>query len=92
MGNLTAGSMMEPNWNSMAAEVVVVLKGLGMVRVVCSKLSQGRVCRNTRFEVGEGDMFLVPRLHAKAHMAFNDGAFVFMGFSSVSEGQQPQFL
>lgn len=51
--------------------------------------ASSRQClQKRRFEVGEGDVFVVPRLHEKAQMAFNEGPLVLMGFSSVSDGHQ----
>lgn len=90
--NIMQGSMMEPNWNSMHEEVVVVLEGRGMVRVVCSEFSQMKGCTK-RFEVKEGDLFVVPRLHAKAVMTFDNESLILMGFAQVSlERNEPQFL
>lgn len=83
--------MMEPNCNLVAEEVVVVVEGRGMVRIVCSELSHRKLCRNKRFKVSEGGVFVVPRLHAKALMAFDDGPLVVMGFR-VSQVKEPQFL
>ena len=48
--------MMGPHWNPMATEIAVVLQGRGMVRVVCSSVSNETGCRNMRFEVEEGDL------------------------------------
>ncbi|KAL0343319.1 UNVERIFIED_CONTAM: Vicilin-like seed storage protein [Sesamum angustifolium] len=92
MVNLTAGSMMGPHWNPRAAEVAVVLRGRGMVRVVCSSISNETGCRNMRFEVEEGDVFVVPRFHPMAQMSFNNETLVFMGFSTSTKKNHPQFL
>ncbi|KAL8044853.1 hypothetical protein ABFX02_08G073400 [Erythranthe guttata] len=92
MVNLTTGSMMGPHWNPMATEVAVVLQGRGMVRVVCASVSNETECKNRRFEVEEGDVFVVPRFHPMAQMAFNNGTLVFMGFSSSAKRNHPQYL
>ncbi|KAK4416534.1 Vicilin-like seed storage protein [Sesamum alatum] len=92
MVNLTAGSMMGPHWNPRAAEIAVVLQGRGMVHVVCSSISNETGCRNMRFEVEEGDVFAVPRFHPMAQMSFNNETLVFMGFSTSTKKNHPQFL
>ncbi|KAL3813226.1 hypothetical protein ACJIZ3_014494 [Penstemon smallii] len=94
MVNLTIGSMMAPHWNPMATEIGIVLQGRGMVRVVCSSFSnETTLCRNMRFEVKEGDVFVVPKFHTVAQMSFNDDTFVFIGFSTTTDKKnQPQFL
>ncbi|KAG6399633.1 hypothetical protein SASPL_141114 [Salvia splendens] len=92
MVNLTAGSMMGPHWNPVATEVSVVVQGRGMVRVVCPSVLNGKGCSEMRFEVEEGDIFVVPRFYPMAQMAFNNETFVFMGFSSSAKKNHPQFL
>eukprot|EP00268_Persea_americana_P045214 TRINITY_DN4603_c0_g2_i6.p1 TRINITY_DN4603_c0_g2~~TRINITY_DN4603_c0_g2_i6.p1 ORF type:complete len:720 (-),score=230.91 TRINITY_DN4603_c0_g2_i6:227-2386(-) len=90
MVNLTKGSMMGPHWNSRAAEIAVVVQGQGMVHMVCS--SNGVQCKNTRFRVKEGDVFMVPRFQPMAEISFNDDSLVFMGFTMMTRNNQPQFL
>ncbi|MGM7466749.1 cupin domain-containing protein, partial [Escherichia albertii] len=93
MVNLTAGSMMEPHWNTMDAEIVVVLQGRGMVRVCSPSITKEKAQgRSRRFEVEEGDVFAVPRFHPAAEMAFNNGSFVFMGFSRMTEESKAEFI
>ncbi|CAA2975854.1 vicilin-like seed storage At2g18540 [Olea europaea subsp. europaea] len=92
MVNLTSGSMMGPHWNPTATEIAVVLQGQGMIRVVCSSISSETECKNVRLKVEEGDVFAVPRFHPMAQMAFNNGTFVFMGFSTSAKKNYPQFL
>uniref|UniRef100_A0A5B6YM59 Putative vicilin-like antimicrobial peptides 2-2 n=1 Tax=Davidia involucrata TaxID=16924 RepID=A0A5B6YM59_DAVIN len=92
MVNLTKGSMLGPHWNPMATEVMIVLQGQGMVRVVCSSTMKESKCRNRRFRVEEGDVFAVPRFHPMAQMAFNNESLVFMGFSTTTKKNQHQFL
>ncbi|PSS36456.1 Vicilin-like seed storage protein [Actinidia chinensis var. chinensis] len=92
MVNLTKGSMMGPHWNPMATEISIVIEGGGMVHVVCSSTMDESECKNMRFRVEEGDVFAVPRFHPMAQMAFNNGSLVFMGFSTSTKKNHPQFL
>ncbi|XP_074278837.1 vicilin-like seed storage protein At4g36700 [Silene latifolia] len=92
MVNLTTGSMVGPHWNPYANEVSVVLEGEGMVQVVCASSLTNKDCKNTRVRVEEGDVFTVPRFHPVAQMSFNSDSLVFMGFSSISKKDKPQFL
>ncbi|CAL4921297.1 unnamed protein product [Urochloa decumbens] len=54
--------------------------------------SDTRRCRNSVFRVKEGDVFVVPRFHPMAQMSFNNGSFVFVGFSTHMGQNRPQFL
>lgn len=92
MVNLTKGSMMGPHWNPMATEIAIVLHGQGMVRVVCPSTGKQSDCKNMRFKVEEGDAFAVPRFHPMAQMSFNNDSFVFVGFSTSTRTNYPQFL
>ncbi|XP_057969521.1 vicilin-like seed storage protein At2g18540 [Malania oleifera] len=92
MVNLTKGSMMGPHWNPMATEIAIVIQGRGMVRVVCSSSVNETECKNTRFSVREGDAFSVSRFHPMAQMSFNNGSLVFVGFSTTTKKNHPQFL
>ncbi|KAL3533523.1 hypothetical protein ACH5RR_007044 [Cinchona calisaya] len=93
MVNLTNGGMMGPHWNPMATEISIVLHGKGMVRIICPSLpNQQTECKNTRFEVEEGDVFVVPRFHPVVQMAFNNETFVFMGFATSTKNNHPQYL
>ncbi|XP_019421441.1 PREDICTED: vicilin-like seed storage protein At2g18540 isoform X2 [Lupinus angustifolius] len=96
MVNLTTGSMLGPHWNPTATEIAVVLEGEGMVRVVCAnrKNNEDKMeeCRNMRFRVKEGDVFVVPRFHPMAQMSFNNDSLVFLGFSTAAKENYPQFL
>ncbi|XVE82660.1 hypothetical protein DITRI_Ditri16bG0023900 [Diplodiscus trichospermus] len=92
MVNLTKGSMMAPHWNPTASEIAVVLHGQGMVRVACSSNANESECKSLRFRVKEGDVFAVPRFHPMAQMSFNNDSFVFMGFSTSTKRNYPQFL
>lgn len=86
---------MEPHWNAMDTEIAIVLEGRGMVRVSAPSMSGAKEReegRNWRYEVEEGDVFAVPRFHPTAEMAFNNGSFVFMGFSRMSERNKAQFI
>ncbi|CAO2830260.1 unnamed protein product [Amaranthus hypochondriacus] len=92
MANLTKSSMMGPHWNPLATEVSVVLEGEGMVRVVCPSAPINKECKNSRFRIEEGDVFTIPRFHPMAQTSFNDKSLVFMGFSTTSKKNHPQFL
>ncbi|KAM4118108.1 hypothetical protein ACB094_02G175800 [Castanea mollissima] len=92
MVNLTEGSMMGPHWNPLATEISIVLRGEGMVRLVCSSTAKKSECNNMRFRVEEGDVFAVPRFHPMAQISFNNESFVFMGFSTTARKNNPQFL
>lgn len=92
MVNLTKGAMMGPHWNPKGTEVSVVLEGEGMVRVVCPSALAPKECKNSRFRVEEGDVFAVPRFYPMAQISFNNGTLVFMGFSTTTKKNYPQFL
>ncbi|KAI3699430.1 hypothetical protein L2E82_43740 [Cichorium intybus] len=92
MVNLTKGAMMGPHWNPTTAEIGVVLRGRGMVHVVCPGTLNETECKNSRFRVEEGDVFVVPRYHPMAQMSFNNGSFVFMGFTTTTKKNHPQYL
>ncbi|XP_054822936.1 vicilin-like seed storage protein At2g18540 [Prosopis cineraria] len=91
--NLTAGAMMGPHWNPLATEVLMVLEGEGMVRVVCGNSNMNKSeCQHRRFKVKQGDVFTVPRFHPMAQMSFNNDSLVFLGFSTTTKKTYPQFL
>nr|KYP66731.1 Vicilin-like antimicrobial peptides 2-2 [Cajanus cajan] len=92
MVHLSLGSILGPHWNPKATELSVVLEGEGMVRAVCGISNDETECQNMRFKVNEGDAFVVPRFHPMAQMSFNDGPFVFLGFSTSAKKNRPQFL
>ncbi|KAK6924325.1 Cupin 1 [Dillenia turbinata] len=92
MVNLTKGAMMGPHWNPTATEISMALKGQGMVQVVCPSTANISDCQNKKFRVEEGDIFAVPRLHPMAQIAFNNDSFAFLGFSTTSKKNYPQFL
>ncbi|XP_071694919.1 vicilin-like seed storage protein At4g36700 [Rutidosis leptorrhynchoides] len=92
MVNLTKGAMMGPHWNPMTAEIAVALRGRGMVRVVCPSTIDETECKNSRFRVEEGDVFVVPRYHPMAQISFNNESFVFVGFTTTQKNNHPQYL
>ncbi|KAK7309281.1 hypothetical protein RJT34_05865 [Clitoria ternatea] len=94
MVNLTRGSILGPHWNPRATEIAVALEGEGIVRVVCgsNKNDEETECQNMRFKVKEGDAFVVPRFHPMAQMSFDNGPFVFLGFTTAAKENRPQFL
>ncbi|XP_047312901.1 vicilin-like seed storage protein At2g18540 [Impatiens glandulifera] len=89
MVNLTRGAMMGPHWNPMAMELGIVTHGQGMVLTVSS--SHGEI-KSERVKVEEGDIFVVPRFQMMAQLAFNNDSFVFMGFSTTSRINHPQYV
>ncbi|GLT79989.1 hypothetical protein SLA2020_514520 [Shorea laevis] len=92
MVNLTKGSMMGPHWNPSATEIAVVLQGQGMLRMVCSSRAKQSECKNVSFRVKEGDVFAVSRFHPMAQMSFNNDSLIFMGFSTTTKKNYPQFI
>ncbi|XP_072982232.1 vicilin-like seed storage protein At4g36700 [Typha latifolia] len=97
MVNLTTGSMMAPHWNPKATEIAIVVRGQGMVQVVCPTDPSGQrsgtyKCENSLFRLKEGDVFVVPKYHPMAQISFNNDSFVFMGFSTNVGKNHPQFL
>uniref|UniRef100_A0A9I9CSJ7 Cupin type-1 domain-containing protein n=1 Tax=Cucumis melo TaxID=3656 RepID=A0A9I9CSJ7_CUCME len=92
--NLTAGSMMGPHWNPRAWEIGIVTSDEpGVVHVGCSSTSaNSSKCKNWSFVVEKGDIFVVPRFHPMAQMSFNNGTFVFVGFSTTNGHNMPQFF
>ncbi|KAL8222971.1 hypothetical protein R6Q57_020370 [Mikania cordata] len=92
MVNLSKGAMMGPHWNPLTAEIAVVLRGRGMVHVVCPSTVDEAECKNLRFRVEEGDVFVVPRYHPMAQISFNNESFVFMGFTTTQKNNHPQYF
>ncbi|KAJ9540804.1 hypothetical protein OSB04_027310 [Centaurea solstitialis] len=92
MVNLTKGVMMGPHWNPNTAEVGIVVHGQGMIQVVCPSLEKETYCKNSKFKVEEGDVFLVPKHNPMTQISFNDDSFVFMGFTSNLRNNHPQYL
>ncbi|PWA69798.1 rmlC-like jelly roll fold protein [Artemisia annua] len=92
MVNLTEGSMNGPHLNPASAQLAIVQRGPGMVQVVCPSIPSETICKNSRFKVEEGDVFVVPRYHLMAQMSFNNESFVFVGFTMTSKKNPPQYL
>ncbi|KAL7614802.1 hypothetical protein Lser_V15G07285 [Lactuca serriola] len=92
MVNLTKGVMMGPHWNPNGDEVAVVLHGEGMITVVCPTIEKQTLCKNSKFRVAEGDVFVVPRYHPMAQISFNNDSFVFIVFTITSKKNHPQYL
>ncbi|XP_042383073.1 vicilin-like seed storage protein At2g18540 [Zingiber officinale] len=98
MVNLMRGSMMGPHWNPRATEVAIVIEGRGVVQLICPSDASGKKiraaarCQNTRFEVKKGDVFVVPRFHPMAQISYNNETLAFVGFSSSTKNNHPQFL
>ncbi|KAL1201402.1 Vicilin-like seed storage protein [Cardamine amara subsp. amara] len=85
--NLTAGSMMAPHMNPTATEYGIVLEGSGEIQVV---LPNGTCAMNTIVNVG--DVFWIPRYLAFAQIASRNKPFLFVGFTTSSEENLPQFF
>lgn len=83
---------MGPHWNPMTGEIAVTLRGRGMVHVVCPSTIDETECKNSRFRVEEGDVFMVPRYHPMAQISFNNESFVFVGFTTTQKNNHPQYL
>ncbi|KAJ3703411.1 hypothetical protein LUZ61_007116 [Rhynchospora tenuis] len=97
MVNLTTGSMMGPHWNPKATEIGIVTHGQGLVQIICPTNPAGQFgrddeCQNSLYEAKEGDVFVVPKYHPMTQISFNNGSFVFMGFSTNARDNYPQFL
>ncbi|KAG6529063.1 hypothetical protein ZIOFF_011257 [Zingiber officinale] len=102
MVNLTRGSMMGPHWNPRASEIAIVIRGKGMVQLVCPSDASGKKikgaaaaaakCQRAKFKVEEGSVFVVPRFHPMSQISFNDETLAFVGFSSATKNNHPQFL
>ncbi|XP_047330167.1 vicilin-like seed storage protein At2g28490 [Impatiens glandulifera] len=85
--NLTAGSMMAPHINPMATECGIVLSGSGAVEIVYPNGTQAM-----KANVGEGDVFCVPRYFPFCQIASTTGPFEFFGFTTSAHKNRPQFL
>ncbi|XP_017632486.1 vicilin-like seed storage protein At2g28490 [Gossypium arboreum] len=85
--NLTAGSMLAPHLNPRATEYSIVLRGSGRVQVV---YPNGTLAMDTY--VKEGDMFWVPRYFPFCQIASKSEPFKFLGFTTSSHKNRPQFL
>ncbi|KAF3787840.1 Vicilin-like seed storage protein [Nymphaea thermarum] len=90
MVNLTKGSMMGPHWNPKATEIAIVTYGEGMVQIVAPNETDR--CGVRRFKVSEGDVFATSRYEPMAQMSYDNDSLVFMGFSTKSKRNHPQFL
>ncbi|KAH9313950.1 hypothetical protein KI387_022577, partial [Taxus chinensis] len=87
MVNLTKGTMLSPHWNPRATEIGIVTRGSGMVQIVYPNGSS-----TERIRVSQGDVFVVPQFYPMSQLSFGNESFEFLGFSSCSRGNQPQFL
>ncbi|TYJ43799.1 hypothetical protein E1A91_A03G178300v1 [Gossypium mustelinum] len=85
--NLTAGSMLAPHLNPRATEYSIVLRGSGRVQVV---YPNGTLAMDTYAK--EGDMFWVPRYFPFCQIASKSEPFKFLGFTTSSHKNRPQFL
>lgn len=81
------GSMLAPHWNPSATEIAYVTKGRGYVHVAFPNGTKA-----LESEVTEGTVFVVPRYYPVTQVASRDGTFQFVGFSTSSKPNNPQFL
>lgn len=63
-----------------------------IVQVVCPSIVSEMVCQNSRLRVEEGDVFMMPQYHPRAHMSFDNESFVFMGFTMTTKNNPTQYL
>ncbi|PNY02685.1 vicilin-like protein antimicrobial peptides 2-2-like protein [Trifolium pratense] len=85
--NLTAGSMMAPHVNPRASEYSIVLRGYGRVQIL---FPNGSNAMETEIKVG--DIFYIPRYFPFCQIASRNGPLEFIGFTTSSEKNNPQFL
>ena len=100
--------MLAPHWNPRGMEIALVTKGAGEIQVVVnphhfdshsdysdsrsSRRSGGGVRERERERVREGSVFYVPRNYAMCQVASTHGPLEFVGFSTSSRPNHPQFL
>ncbi|KAM1205672.1 hypothetical protein ACFX2I_006466 [Malus domestica] len=85
--NLTAGSMMAPHVNPRATEYGIVLRGSGTLQIV---FPNGTQAMNAN--IGEGDVFWVPRYFPFCQIASRTGPLEFFGFTTSARKNRPQIL
>ncbi|KAL2328651.1 hypothetical protein Fmac_022078 [Flemingia macrophylla] len=85
--NLTAGSMLSPHLNPIAAEFSIVLSGYGKFQML---FPNGSNAMNVHIK--PGDVFVVPKYFPFCQIASRDGPLEFFGFSTSAKENKPQFL
>ena len=81
----TQSAMLAPHWNPRGMEIALVTKGEGDIQVVHASGSSLE-------RVREGNVFYVPRNFAMCQAASTNGPLEFVGFSTSSRPNHPQFL
>lgn len=84
---LKAGAVLAPHWNPRATEIALVTKGEGEIQIV---YPNGTAATTQR--VREGNVFYVPQNFPMCQIASRSGPFEFMGFTTSSRPNRPQFL
>nr|CAA91187.1 vicilin [Matteuccia struthiopteris] len=84
---LKAGAVLAPHWNPRATEIALVTKGEGETQIVYPNGSAAATQR-----VSEGSVFFVPQNFPMCQIASQSGSFEFMGFTTSSRPNRPQFL
>ncbi|MCO5609735.1 hypothetical protein L7F22_063967 [Adiantum nelumboides] len=84
---LKAGAVLTPHWNPRATEIALVTKGEGEIQIV---YPNGTAASTE--QVREGNVFYVPQHFPMSQIASRSGPFEFMGFSTTSRPNHPQFL
>ncbi|KAJ7536515.1 hypothetical protein O6H91_12G072600 [Diphasiastrum complanatum] len=85
--SLKPGAVLAPHWNPRATEIAVVTNGTGTIQI---SYPNGSSALDQRVDVGT--IFVVPRYYPMCQIASRDGPFEFVGFSTSSRPNQPQFL
>ncbi|EFJ09997.1 hypothetical protein SELMODRAFT_129041 [Selaginella moellendorffii] len=85
--SLKPGAMLAPHWNPRAAEVAFITKGNGRIQV-----SYPNGTNALDKELDESKVVFVPRYFPMCQIASRNGDFEFVGFSTSSRRNRPQFL
>ncbi|KAJ7536028.1 hypothetical protein O6H91_12G054300 [Diphasiastrum complanatum] len=85
--SLKPGAMLAPHWNPRATEIAVVTNGTGTIEIV---YPNGTSALSTKVE--PGTIFVVPRYFPMCQIASREGQFEFVGYSTSSRPNRPQFL
>ncbi|KAH7280413.1 hypothetical protein KP509_37G066000 [Ceratopteris richardii] len=85
--SLKAGALLAPHWNPTATEIALVTEGEGEIHVVYPNGSAA-----VTEQVGVGDVFVVPQNFPMCQIAARSGVFKFVGFSTSSRPNHPQFI
>ena len=81
------GAVLAPHWNPRAMEIALVTKGEGDIQIVYPNGSAAATER-----VQEGTVFYVPQNFPMCQIASRGGPLEFLGFTTSSKPNNPQFL